>query len=141
MGPQQEPGEGDPVQREYPQHAEGDEPEEIEIEGVKYTAKTPLSKMRVGLKLCGLPKGRSKADAWKRLVEHHRHFAENLAVELAQREFTRRRLDEDGGDARGQHVPRVPTKAERQVHELTHWPYEDWCQSCVAARAKGIISR
>lgn len=52
MGPQHGTGEGDPVQREYPQHAEGDEPEEIEIEGVKYTAETPLSKMRVGLKLC-----------------------------------------------------------------------------------------
>ena len=55
------------------------------IEGVKYTPTTTLSKMRIGLKMCGLPKGRSKADAWKRLVEHHRHFAENLAVELAQR--------------------------------------------------------
>ena len=136
MGPQHETGEGDPVQREYPQPADGEGPEEIEIEGVKYTPDTTLSKMRVALKLCGLPKGRSKADAWKRLVDHHQHFSENLAVELAQREFTRRRLDEGGGDARGQHVPRVPTKAERQLHELTHWPYEEWCQSCVAARAK-----
>ena len=71
VGPQHDTGEGDPVHREVPKHAEDDEPEEIEIEGVKYTPTTTLSKMRIGLKVCGLPKGRSKADAWKRLVEHH----------------------------------------------------------------------
>jgi len=136
VGPQHDTSEGDPVHREVPKHAEGDEPEEIEIEGVKYTPTTTLSKMRIGLKMCGLPKGRSKADAWKRLVEHHRHFAENLAVELAQRGFERQRAGEGGDDARPQHVPRLPTKAERQIHELTHWPYADWCQSCVASRAK-----
>ena len=37
---------------------------------------------------------------------------------------------------RPQSIPRLPTKAERQVHELTHWPYEDWCMQCVAARGK-----
>ena len=25
---------------------------------------------------------------------------------------------------------------ERQIHELSHWPSEPWCQACVAARGK-----
>ena len=43
----------------------------------------------------------------------------------------------EGGDGvRAQSIPRLPTKAERQIHELTHWPYEDWCECCVASRGK-----
>ena len=56
-------------------------------------------------------------------------------------EFERQRAGEGGDDARPQHVPRLPTKAERQIHELTHWPYADWCQSCVASRAKSDPNR
>lgn len=37
---------------------------------------------------------------------------------------------------RPQSIPRLPTKAERQVHELTHWPYEDWCMQSVAVRGR-----
>ena len=123
MGPQHEPGEGDPAFREPPQHLEDEDPDEIEIDGEKFEKNMSLSKLRVGLRMCGLPKGRSKADAWKRLLEYHKHFADNLAVELAQREFERRKAADGGGDARGQVIPRMPTKAERQIHELTHWPY------------------
>ena len=44
---------------------------------------------------------------------------------------------QEGGDGvRPQSIPRLPMKAERQVHQLTHWPYEDWCMQCVAARGK-----
>ena len=57
-------------------------------------------------------------------------------MELAQREFERKKMADGGSDARGQMIPRLPTKAERQVHELTHWPFADWCESCVAARAR-----
>ena len=44
---------------------------------------------------------------------------------------------EGGEDVKGQAIPRMPTKSERQVHELTHWPFESWCDHCLAARAKG----
>ena len=133
-GLQMEVGDGDPLRRELPQGEE--EPEEIEIEGEKYTAQSSLRKLREGLKVCGLPKGRSKAQAWKRLVDHYVNFSENLGVELARREFERRKLAEGGDGVRPQSIPRLPTKAERQIHELTHWPYEDWCEHCVAARGK-----
>ena len=57
---------------------EGEPEEEIEIEGEKYSAKSSLSKLREGLRICGLPKGRSKEQAWRRLSEHHRQFCREL---------------------------------------------------------------
>ena len=137
MGQQPEAVDDDPFRRRQAVQV-GDEEvvEEIDIDGEKYSMKSSLRKLREGLRLCGLPKGRSKAQAWQRLSEHHRHFAETLGAELARREFERRKFAEGGDGVRPQSIPRLPTKAERQIHELTHWPFEDWCMQCVAARGK-----
>ena len=32
--------------------------------------------------------------------------------------------------------PRMPSKAERGEHELTHLPYRSWCKFCVAGRGR-----
>ena len=137
MGQQHEAVDDDPFRRQQPAQV-GDEEviEEVDIDGEKYTAKSSLRKLREGLRLCGLPKGRSKAQAWQRLSEHHRHFAETLGAELARREFEMRKFAEGGDGIRPQSIPRLPTKSERQIHELIHWPFEDWCMQCVAARGK-----
>lgn len=128
---------GEPLHAEQPGRPVGDdEIEEVDIDGEKYTKESTLAKLREALRLCGLPRGKSKADAWKRLVDYRKNFAENMGIELARREFERRKLAEGGDGVRPQSIPRMPTKAERQVHELTHWPYEDWCEHCVAARGK-----
>ena len=29
-----------------------------------------------------------------------------------------------------------PTAKEREEHEITHLPFRDWCETCIAARAK-----
>ena len=41
--------------------------QEIEVDGEKFTQSSPPRKLREALKICGLPKGRLKADAWERL--------------------------------------------------------------------------
>ena len=28
-------------------------------------------------------------------------------------------------------TPYTPTQAEREAHEISHWPYRAWCQFCV----------
>ena len=114
----------------------GEEIEEFELEGEAYTKDSSLKKIREGLAFYGLPKGGNKAKCWKRLVEHHKHFAERAAVDIAKKEF-RRKQGEESEEARMQSVPKQPSKSERQIHELTHWPYQPWCQACVACRAKG----
>ena len=37
---------------------------------------------------------------------------------------------------REQRLIEPPTPAERQEHELTHQPYQEWCPACIAARAR-----
>ena len=69
------------------------------------------------------------------LVHRYTHFVENLSTELARKEFQKSKPDE-GKKARGHIAPRVPSKAERQVHELTHWPYQNLCERGAAARGK-----
>ena len=33
--------------------------------------------------------------------------------------------------------PGTPSLADRNAHELTHWPYRKWCEHCVRGRAVG----
>ena len=117
-----------------------DEEIEIQAEGESYRKTSPLRKLRAGLKMCGLGRGKNKQEAWAKLVHYYIHFAENLSTELARKEFQKSKADE-GESARGQVVPRVPSKSERQAHELTRWPYQDWYEHCVAARNRIHASR
>jgi hypothetical protein len=108
LGPQQDAPDGEPVRREDPNPPDAaDEPEEIEVDGEKFNKDTPLRKLREALKLCGLPRGKNKHDAWRRLVIHHQHFAENFGVELARREFQRRQYLEGGDGVRAQSIRTV----------------------------------
>jgi hypothetical protein len=38
--------------------------------------------------------------------------------------------------AKGLKAPTMPSEAERKLHELTHLPYRDWRQHCVAGKGK-----
>ena len=37
--------------------------------------------------------------------------------------------------------PHTPTKVEKELHDLTHLPFRDWCEHCVKARAKNLPHR
>ena len=55
---------------------------------------------------------------------------------LLKSRFELSRKADEGEEARGQAVPRMPSKAERQVRELTHFPYQPWCLRCIAGRGR-----
>ena len=38
-------------------------------------------------------------------------------------------------------APRVPTQEERDAHEATHIPHEEWCEVCVAGRGRNKAHR
>ena len=82
----------------------------MEVEGEAYR-EISLRELRKALKKCGLGRGKNKKEAWKMLVHHYQHFAENLSIELSRKEL-RMKADE-GEEAKGQLVPRMPSKAER----------------------------
>ena len=48
-----------------------------------------------------------------------------------------REEEEDSGKVKMIRSPNTPTAAERAEHEVTHWPYRNWCDCCVKARATG----
>ena len=68
---QQHALEGDPMPLVRAEEPGGDF-QEIEVDGEKFTQSSPPRKLREALKICGLPKGRLKADAWERLKIHQR---------------------------------------------------------------------
>jgi hypothetical protein len=32
--------------------------------------------------------------------------------------------------------PKLPSQKEVDEHNVTHWPYRDWCPICIKARAQ-----
>ena len=44
--------------------------------------------------------------------------------------------DEEAEVQLGVRTPAQPSRAEREEHELTHFPYRTWCDHCVRGRAK-----
>ena len=50
--------------------------------------------------------------------------------------------EEEAGEApRCLPCPGAPSTADRLAHELTHWPYRQWCEHCVRGRAVGPNAR
>ena len=46
-------------------------------------------------------------------------------------------VEADAGDLREMrkmHDPKLPTKAEKEAHEMTHLPFRSWCRHCVRGR-------
>ena len=43
---------------------------------------------------------------------------------------------EEGIEINGLPNPKCPSKAERERHELTHFPYRSWCDACVKGRGQ-----
>ena len=42
----------------------------------------------------------------------------------------------EGGEPSVVRAPRVPTQRERDAHEATHIPHEEWCEVCMAGRGR-----
>ena len=48
---------------------------------------------------------------------------------------------QESGEEEGRQVemlpaPHTPSKQEIQEHEISHWPYRDWCPDCVRGRGR-----
>ena len=49
--------------------------------------------------------------------------------------------DQEGRAARPIPAPAEPSKAEREAHEVSHWPYRSWCPYCVMGRGRDKAHR
>ena len=103
----------------------------VYIDGVALTVDSPLRALRAGCESFGLSKRGSKQMCMKRMLDHVQtqtllaaHGAEVRLKSEAEREV------------RGQGVPKPPTDEEVQTHNLTHEPYQQWCELCVMHRGR-----
>ena len=48
---------------------------------------------------------------------------------------------EEAHNARPMTTPKEPTKEERELHEITHLPFRDWCPLCVRCKGNGDYHR
>lgn len=107
------------------------DPEQIQVEGWTVTDRSTLRALRDVLGVIGLSKHGSKAVCWRRLCDYKREEDDRVAHNVARDAFLR-----EPPVPRGQVVPAQPDLKLVAVHELTHWPYQPWCQACIAGRGR-----
>ena len=104
---------------------------EVELDEAPYSEKMTVKELQLACKERQLPTSGSKKKLLERLVafkvnlENHMHMAvaHKLYNEQRRRPVTL-----------GQ--PKLPSLAEQELHNVTHWPLAPWCQACVASRSK-----
>ena len=89
--------------------------------------------LRVACKWLGVSQAGSKSKMFSRLKQAHLTSLRRSAVEVANMEYKSEEHPAEPAAVAG----RQPSHRERMLHELTHLPYRDWCQFCVATRGRG----
>ena len=89
----------------------GDMPSELVVEGIAIKPDSTLAVMRSACGLLGLGKSGGKAKVYKRLCEHVKK------MELMMKH-------------------RALSQAKAATHEPTHLPFKEWCEFCVANKAR-----
>ena len=106
-------------------------PHELVVNGVTLSAISTLKNLRQACKFYEIGQSGSKQIVFRRLAQHQKYL-ELLAVQSAVAK----------GKAEGERNPvpqalvKPPTEQERELHELTHTPYQPWCESCLKHRAR-----
>ena len=108
-----------------------EEDSSVAVEGVVYTPDSSLRALRAGCTALGLSKRGSKKECFKRMVEHMRtqSLIISQSVEAKLKQGSERH-------AIPQRKPKEPSEQVKDVHALTHEPYEEWCSLCVTNRAR-----
>ena len=116
-----------------PQDRAVDAPDDgsIMVDGVKLTQDTPLRVIRTACEALGLSKKGSKKECMKRLqrqIATQEIFASHTAESRIRAEGSR--------DPVPQKRPIAPSPEQVAKHDLTHEPYEEWCEICVSHRGR-----
>ena len=107
--------------------------ESLVVNGLDLNVNSSLALLRGAAEYLGLNRGGSKKAIWNRLnqkVQQMEHEELFLAANKLYQEEARNK------GAIQVHMPRQPSQEERELHELTHLPYRDWCDFCIATKAR-----
>ncbi|CAE7208752.1 unnamed protein product [Symbiodinium microadriaticum] len=105
--------------------------EKMNVGGIELTPESTLREMRKACEILRVGKTGSKAQVWKRMKEAVATSKLKELVEISKKideEFSRK--------PEGEKRPEPPSEEERKLHELTHLPKADWCESCTATRSR-----
>ena len=103
----------------------------VQIDDVWFDKETKLKDLQDICKQLGLATSGSKIKVLRRLQRYKHQEEEKLAYEVAQRLFSESRRE-----AVPLKTPKLPSRHEQELHQLTRLPFQPWCQQCVATRSK-----
>ena len=113
-----------------------DDPLEVTIdESVLNMGSKPKTLQEWCRKLTLLTSG-GKAKCLRRLQKYRLEEEQSISLEISKKFFA-----EEERRPLAMRAPKLPTKMEQDLHNLTHLPFAGWCQSCVATRAKEDLRR
>ena len=99
-------------------------------DGGQLSLSSSLAALRVGCESLGLSKRGGKQKCLKSMIEHVR------AQELIAATATTVKVQQENVRVPVERAkPVLPTAAMIDEHALAHFPYEDWCETCVMHKA------
>ncbi|CAE7337252.1 unnamed protein product [Symbiodinium sp. CCMP2592] len=103
----------------------------LELDGVQLSVGTPLRELKALCQRLGLAKSGGKAKVLRRLKEHRDVMERQMATQIAQQLFR-----EGDRDPQPFKVPVLPSRRQQELHEITHQPFQPWCQACLMGRSR-----
>ena len=119
------------LEKRLPAIGEDEFEEKMIVGGVELTPESSLKELKQACKQLGIGVTGSKQLLWQRLKKEVTENKYKTMVDISksiQKEFER--------DPSGPKPVYEPTPEERALHELTHLPKADWCESCTATRSR-----
>ena len=119
------------LEKRLPAIGEDEFEEKMIVGGVELTPESSLKDLKQACKQLGIGVTGSKQLLWQRLKKEVTENKYKTMVDISksiQKEFER--------DPSGPKPVYEPTPEERALHELTHLPKADWCESCTATRSR-----
>ena len=94
-------------------------------------ARSSIRDLREACRWLGVSHSGSKDRMFRRFREAHLQARRRQSVILAQEQY--KALEKEPREVP---VPRQPSDRERNLHELTHTPFKQWCKFCVMSRSR-----
>ena len=119
------------LEKRLPAIGEDEFEEKMIVGGVELTPESSLKALKQACKFLGVGVTGSKQLLWQRLKKEVAETKLKTLVDISkaiQKEFER--------DPTAQRQPYEPSAEEKALHELTHLPKADWCESCTATRSR-----
>ena len=119
------------LEKRLPAIGEDEFEEKMIVGGVELTPESSLKELKQACKHLGIGVTGSKPLLWQRLKKEVAENKLKTMVDISksiQKEFER--------DPSGPKPVYEATPEERALHELTHLPKADWCESCIATRSR-----